>query len=398
MRALGLVTVLLATAAFAQRDDFLYVNPSLSPSSTRLSAMANASVGLAEQAESLQFNAATVVHRSPLLDQPFDWSLSFSLLSTPFGGWRDIENDGKPTTSVIPLEGTLAVYFQIKRFGIGGFGRVTGRDLCLDEGTCTQRLTTVAAYGGFVLGYSFWDDQILAAVTLNLNSATFSTPGARVAYNGQSLATGFLWRPRGRQFRMGFQALSENVGRLTEGNATELAGRPVFQGIVTPTKVSMGASWRLGKHADKYNRPSKQLMSEMVEAGKPTPQIPAWDDLQGAPPGPLLFSVQVELNFPVRNATTVRTFLFNEEHHPTGGNLTIVPRFGAEWEVLEHRLRLRLGTWLEPNFVEGSTIRPHGTFGFEVFLFELWQQWSIAGAVDIAPRYLSLNLGIGFWI
>ena len=80
-----------------------------------------------------------------------------------------------------------------------------------------------------------------------------------------------------------------------------------------------------------------------------------------------------------------------------GNELYLVPRLGVEHEVLPKRLRLRTGVWLEPNLARGSALRPHVTFGFEVFTLRLYEDWTISAALDAAPRYFAASIGIGWW-
>lgn len=392
--------LLLSGVAGAQtqpfRDDLLYVNPTLSPSSSRLTALANASVGIAEGAESMAANSAAVVQRRPSLRGGFDASLSFAFLSTPFQNWRDLDNDGSSEGSTIPLEGLVGAYLQIKKFGLGSYVRLQGRDLCI-QNDCASKLGTLAAQSAIVIGYAFWDDQILVALALNLNLTDFTVPGHVVRYTGLGLSTGTMWRPIGKAYRVGFQAVTESFGRPDDPMKTQLIGRSLYRGTVTPHRLSIGASWRFGPGMGLYNRPSKQLVAEVRDDARRTEKLP-YTDLEGAPPGPVLLSVQLDLNMGVDNATSVRPFLFQEEEPPvTGVAPTLVPRIGVEWEIVDHRFRLRAGAWQEPAMVQGSSFRIHGTFGFELFLFKAGGAWSLSGSLDVAPRYLSFNVGLGFW-
>ena len=122
-----------------------------------------------------------------------------------------------------------------------------------------------------------------------------------------------------------------------------------------------------------------------------------YDSNHDVPPGTWLLSVQLDAVLPVSNATTVRPFLFGGPTVVTGDGFYVVPRLGVEHELVPKRLRLRTGVWVEPNLVRGSTVRPHATFGFEVFTVHIYEDWSISTALDAAPRYFAASVGIGWW-
>jgi hypothetical protein len=73
-------------------------------------------------------------------------------------------------------------------------------------------------------------------------------------------------------------------------------------------------------------------------------------------------------------------------------------RFGVESEILQNRMKVRGGSYLEPSRFQRSYYRPHGTLGFDVRLFDLWR-WSFRGTatVDLAPRFFDWGAAIGIW-
>jgi hypothetical protein len=99
----------------------------------------------------------------------------------------------------------------------------------------------------------------------------------------------------------------------------------------------------------------------------------------------------------VRNATTLNPFWSGSTPLAAGASLALVPRTGTEFEASDHLLRLRLGGYLEPAVLAGTNVRPHGTFGFEVFLLRVLFDWSVSASADVADRFFSMSLGIGWW-
>ncbi|MGD8606453.1 MAG: hypothetical protein PVH21_04125 [Myxococcales bacterium] len=100
----------------------------------------------------------------------------------------------------------------------------------------------------------------------------------------------------------------------------------------------------------------------------------------------------------------VESFLFQTVQR-SGEKITISPRLGFESEVWPKRMKIRAGTYLEPTRFEASTLRVHGTLGFDLSLFKwnvfgLWPddyRWQLTTALDIARSYGSFSVGIGGW-
>ena len=394
MRRLAALVLGLSALGQAQtRTDDLYVNPSLLVSSSRLTAMAGASVGIGEGAEGLATNYAAVAQRSPRRTRRWDWDSTFSLLATPVDTQKDFENDSRTPTRAQPIEAQAGLYLQYTKFGLGGFGRFSTRNLCLTL-DCSERLSATTTHGGLVAGAAFLADQLVVALGFNVTQAQFSYLGEYIEYTGTSFGVGGLLRMHHLPFRLGISFLLGHVG-LPTGAVTRIAERPLFKGIATPHKISIGGSLRLGPGSERYNRVSQSLIDEQPKY-EGAPVLP-FDSDHDVPPGPWLVSGQLDAILPVSNATTVRSFLFEGSPVVAGDSFYVVPRLGVEHELVPKRLRLRTGVWLEPNLVRGSQVRPHVTFGFEVFTVRLYDDWAISAALDAAPRYFAASIGIGWW-
>ncbi len=85
----------------------------------------------------------------------------------------------------------------------------------------------------------------------------------------------------------------------------------------------------------------------------------------------------------------------------SGRHNSVSIRGGVEYEWLPGRLRLRAGSYWEPNRFEGVPGRLHGTFGIEVraLELELWgrRRGRITATIDAASGYNNLGFSIGFW-
>lgn len=388
---LALLAVLFTFAAAAQtRTDDLYINPSSLVSSTRLTALAGASVGIAEDVESLPFNYAAVAHQWPYLKKRWDAGATLGALFAPVKSMSDFDNDPSHIRNGNRVEGQLGVMYQFRRFGMGLVFRSSTRNVCLDT-ACSTSVSSRELLGGLVIGYSWLQEQVVIGAGINLVNANLAAGDSAVDYNGASGGISVLIRPIDQPFRFGASTYLRAAG--TPSSTQLVAGREVFSRVVTPTRVSLGGSWRLGPRAELYNLPAPTLRQPALESD----EIEALPDPDGQPRGPLLLTAQLDLIFPVSHATTIVAFLDNGATVPAGRNFYVVPRIGAEWEFLPYRLRFRGGGWVEPNYVSGTNVRPHVTTGFELKLFHYYWDWSLASAIDLAPRFLSFALGIGFW-
>jgi hypothetical protein len=91
----------------------------------------------------------------------------------------------------------------------------------------------------------------------------------------------------------------------------------------------------------------------------------------------------------------------------SGSRPVIVPRVGVESEVVPQILRLRAGSYYEPERVGLMPMpaRVHGTGGLDVRLFEWdvfglvkpFDWWQLSLAADAARSYLNTSFSIGFW-
>ncbi len=372
------------------------MNPAPLVTASRLAALGGASVGLAENSESLPFNYAAVAHRHPRRSRGFDWDLTASVLFSPFPSLRDTDNEGFAPDTVAPVESQLGGLIQFSRFGIGAYLRGARKSVCVTN-PC---ITSNAAQGSIVFGFNALRDQLVFGVGLFLAIADFRVMDKTYEYFGYNLGGGMLWRPSFWPFRIGIHGISETRGspRFDPMMVQPLVpGRTVFTGVVSPARLSIGAAIRMGEGAWRFNRLSASALKELPDdfnfANAPHDLDP--DDPR--PPGRFLVTVALDIIFPVRGATTLTPFLLGTTPIAAGEGLYLVPRLGFEAEAIDHRLRLRSGGYLEPGFVEGSSIRPHGTAGFEVFLFNFLADWSISASVDFAARYLSMSFGVGWW-
>lgn len=121
-------------------------------------------------------------------------------------------------------------------------------------------------------------------------------------------------------------------------------------------------------------------------------------------PVPMRMAVDMVLEGPVDDAGAIESlYVTSTEWVEQGSNVTLSPRMGMEVEVVEHRLRVRTGTWREASRLEQLTGTWHGTAGLELRVLPIslgpWERdLALEFAVDRAAGFTNVNwLTLGFW-
>lgn len=421
-RNLALLALLsLAPAARAQPftpETKLLLSEGVLRGSPRLLGIAGAFVGVAEGAEGITRNPAAAASKSPYFESDFNVDFGAALHFLP--PWavqdQDWDNDGRldqveAQGGPFSFLGTQVLYLaaslQYKAVGLGlgvdfqNFLAKTTR-----EGQPFEsyfNLNLAHAFGS--LGLSVWDDQILLGIgaesthaffiySEQAQGATLPSPKDSLGYHGWGVQLGGLWRPKNEDYRVGFSFRPQTDGGPV-AQRTDIGGLVPFASIVAPARLSLGASWALGSGRH-YNITSPAGWMQLPEPhpdGSPayTPAMTKW-----------LITTQLDVFFPVRNATYVTAFLEQDKGAsavPAGNQLSFEPRAAVEKEVFADRLRLRLGGYLEPPLVSSAPfVRPHVTFGGEVYLFKLGpQRISFGLSFDLARKYQNLSVAFLVW-
>lgn len=117
----------------------------------------------------------------------------------------------------------------------------------------------------------------------------------------------------------------------------------------------------------------------------------------------LMLSLDAILISPIEGGIGFESFL-SQIREASGRTLSWGLRFGAEGEPIENRLKLRVGTYIEPSRFERGAARVHATLGTDVKLFS-WDlfglsspvELQVGGAVDVAVRYVNYGFSVGVW-
>ncbi len=421
---LALGAALVAPAALGQpftADKRLLLSEGVLRGSPRVMGIAGAFVSVAEGAEGITRNPAAAASRDPHFDSElaFDFGAALHFLPPWAVTEQDWDNDGRldqPASANGPSRsflGNQVVYlagsFQWKAVGLGlGVDTqnfITKRTREADGYDTFFNLNLLHAFAS--LGLTVWRDQVLAGLGIESTDAFLiygeQAPGARLpnrnldslGYHGFGFQFGALWRPEDQDYRIGFSYRPASVG-LPTSQRDDIQGYVPFAAVVAPARVSVGASWALGSTGRHYNITGRSGWGE-VPAKKPgdeveySPALTRW-----------LITTQLDVYFPVQNATYSAAFLEQGsglDALTAGDQVSFEPRLGIEKELVQDRLRMRLGGYLEPPLVPTAPpVRPHITFGGEIYLFKLGPSRICFGiSFDWARLYGNLSFAFMVW-
>jgi hypothetical protein len=117
----------------------------------------------------------------------------------------------------------------------------------------------------------------------------------------------------------------------------------------------------------------------------------------------LLVSTDVVIVGTVSNGIGLESFL-SQLRQDSGKHPALSFRIGLEGEPIPNRLRLRVGSYLEPSRFAGVNPRLHATLGGDVklFAFDLFGLVSpfdlrLTASLDVAERYRNFGVSVGIW-
>jgi len=117
----------------------------------------------------------------------------------------------------------------------------------------------------------------------------------------------------------------------------------------------------------------------------------------------LLLSADVLFIGQTANGISLDSFV-SQRRQNAGRTPSLVFRVGAEAEPVPNRLRMRLGSYIEPSRYASVAPRLHGTIGSDVKLFD-WDLFGLLSkfdlrltlSLDVADRYRSVGISMGLW-
>jgi len=360
---------------------------------SRITAMGGAFVAVAEGQDGVPVNPAAVAHRERHLERGWDWDYVFTYFLPTAADLRslDVDADGKSDAALSGLGNLqLGLSRQWGRLGVGLLLRVQS----VSQESGPTILTVSSTDVSLAAGYALAREELLLAGELAAIGGEVALDGpagkATRAYRGFQPRAGLLWRPRGKTWRVGLRAVPQAVARPGDGPGP--AGLTTPRQVVFPWQVSVGAAAWHGPNARLHNQLPPVAYREDPGLGPPLPY-------EAADGQPILVSVQLDAVGPAAGSVTAGSFLgqlSGAEAERSGRRVSLALRAGAEWEAWPRWMVLRAGGYLEPTRVHDS-LRPHGTFGFDVRV-PAWITSLRAGlAADLAPRFRNVGLSLGFW-
>lgn len=365
-------------------------------------------MALADDTEGVAINPASVALRLP---HSWDiWDYGFGI-DFSIGAWlpkNDLYNqgggEGQPKKSSA-LFGSLAAVLYAGHFG-AGFSAEAQRNAASRANQEQGISRSFAANFGLVhtnVGYGFLDGQLLIGTGLRFVGMSFdrSSGSGGLSSAGVGYEAGFVVKPQVAQYRVAASYKSPIDAKLA-GDAT----------VHVPWELAVGFAYQFGP---RFFNPRFVSATEVARRRKPEVEKPSKADLAAAKQE--LFEIyQRQQRWYLLVSTELALAEGDGERRgieriwTSAGSVStsrpvVVPRVGVESEVVPHILRLRAGSYYEPERVNLSPARVHGTGGFDVRLFEWdvfglvkpFDWWQLSVAADAAREYLNTSFSIGFW-
>lgn len=378
---IGLAALLLGAApaeAQERRNVDFYQGPVIS--SLRAVGLGGALTGVAEGADSHLINPASfAVRSSHAADDWFDWDVTLSTFILDARSDTDIDLSGRSGFDSAEY-GQLG--FNLK-FGHHGFGlQARGHTYRLQSGT-DRSVTYAQTLGGVGYAYALGDGGLTFGGMLTFGNARMTEgPDTLLEIEGSGVQLGALWSPCGRPFRLGGSFRSEILAFSPDEETVTFQGDEIAYQLVIPAQLSVGYSYMLGPRP--YNVCPTFGNRELHFPKRHLPRFY------------VLLTGDLVFTGPVENGTGAQAFLAGEEQR-SGEDASASFRGGVESEVMDNRLVLRAGTYLEPSRFDAEDGRLHLTGGFDVRIFKWLLDWELCGAFDFAERYTNIGLGVGVW-
>jgi hypothetical protein len=396
----------------------LYQGPVLE--SARITSMGGAFVAMAEQAEGNALNPAACAARTAYSFDHFDYDLGAGITFPSSIRESDFFNTGKGRTSLPDTSQNQFVFLGLAgnlQFGAWGFGlnvglQQYGLSRAPREGVQHDRIDAQIGTANLQVGRSFIDGQVivgtgLRAVGLSVVNSNPPPGGERTLFKtqGSGFEFGMLWRPNGKQIRLGAAVHTAVSSEAADGQTSVLyqgTGEDLYlpRRVVLPWDVSFGFAVQLGPRP--FN-PRWVDPSDLLEEAERDALSERYHSMKRFK---LLISGSVLMTGPVGDSVGVESFLERRVNR-SGESVSLSPRLGMETEPVAHWLKVRAGGYLEPTRFRSNVkgYRNHVTVGFDSKLFE-WTmfglfgegtEWRIGGSTDLARNYLGWGLSAGIW-
>ena len=222
------------------------------------------------------------------------------------------------------------------------------------------------------------------AVGVGIQNVTFQVSehdgDSLFTINGTGLVAGFTWVPQMENFRVAGALESEILGTEADTSGCDplnCRGYILPERAVSPARAIGGFAYRHAK--TRWNQTLDTRFRDEHSLTVTTDVL-----VTGSSP----------------NAYGIEAFGLQQLQR-SGRHTAISLRAGAEVEAIPGRLRLRTGSYWEPERFVDQGGRIHVTFGIELRVFEFWligkRRGRLSFTGDVASRYRNVAMSIGFW-
>lgn len=379
--------------AVQDRDYAIDLHQSAVLGSVRIIGMGGAATAMAEGSAGMLANPAAPAMRPATSSDTWDWDWHADWLAPGLGS--DFDNSGYTADEeflIAPLI-TAGVVVQYRRWAVGLAANFLQRKLMLptEPGGDDRWVLPVFAVARLIVARSF--GELTVGVGLRTGSfkmiyetdsgggETTLTRTDLFELTGAALEMGAVWHPADLDVRAGVSSSLPVATRDLEVNNCDplnCGGFILPRAVHVPWRIAVGAAWR--RASTRWNQKV---------------------------PGPfrderyLLLSADMVLLGGVEDGHTFEGFI-REQLQPSGQNIGISGRVGAEYEWLPGRLRVRAGSYWEPARAADTSGRLHVTLGgdLRVYSFCLWgdrYRARLSLTTDIAERYGNTGVSLGLW-
>lgn len=350
-------------------DNDFNVDLSMGPvyGSGRMVGLGGAYVGVAEGADGVTSNPASLLHYHKETEPR--WRPGFTI------GWfkalgKDFDNNGSETSTFLDHQVVDAgITLQHGKYGLGF--HLLGQPIQVQTGDRRTEFSFLVSR--LVLGRSFLDRELhlaLAAVPVTLEARDKDSGSKLFKMGSASAEIGALWNPRRGALRLGLAYR----GRTAQDQPLDTSAGPArAAGLFLPAEVEL--PWQVSGGAS-------YLWSSVLGGRK------------------LLVATQWTVVGKARNAVGIESFL-EQKVQRSGQVGTMSVHGGMEIEILPRLLRARLGNYFEPSRFEGVSDRAHVTGGLEWGFSHYWMEpdstLTVQYAFDVSRRYSKHSIALGIW-
>lgn len=437
-------------------------------SATRVTGLAGAFAALAEGLEGGLSNPASVAARTAASADWWDYwvalSITYPFDTGDFYNSGEFLNQNTEAKSDSFLFLNTGGYLQLLELGVGMNIEIT--QITAHANDDEDRVLRVQLVTNHVqLGYLFLDGQLAVGAGLQILRERMvadlpDDPRKKLNANvGFGAEAGVLIRPNNAHWRVGAGLFSSVKTKYRASEQVEQAALSfaVPEYAVRPWRGSLAFAYQFGKrplnprftyverraagelrelderarrtrsaHAQKLAQLRREVGADAVariaaeerefaeenkllEAERAAVRKLAWRSLRAGvrrlwPRRYLLLTSEVSFNGKVANGVGLESFIAQSVQR-SGEHVSVTPRIAAESEVWPTHIKVRAGTYYEPTRFRTTDGRLHGTFGFDIRLFNwdvfrIWPEdylWQISAAVDLSRDYQAFSTGIGGW-